>query len=295
MSPSTSRTAPPVQGLPHDKLPTSIWTRHRPRDPSSGWPNWARRVSRAGCGSPRRWRHRHDVPRRASVAAGDPGAHQRLMMVAPYLARTIRSCCRWSVGAVRHTTWRCVSSKRPMGAAGRAARAMPNICLQMLLRAAIPLAIRRIRKSSRPRLSRRRRHRHRHLPDLRRAQQPRVDAPRDRCGARTGSAIAEVAMCYTGDLSDPVSAVHAGLLPEAGEQIVDAGAHVLGSRTWRAVAATGRTPSGRCAAQSLRSAVHVHTHDTPGGQLASYVAAWQAGPTPSTRRRAMAEPPASPR
>ena len=43
---------------------------------------------------------------------------------------------------------------------------------------------------------------------------PAIDAVR-----ATGTAVAEVALCYTGDLSDPAEQpVHAGLLPEAGRR-----------------------------------------------------------------------------
>ena len=62
------------------------------------------------------------------------------------------------------------------------------------------------------------------------------------------------------------------------EQAVDAGAHILAIKD---MAGLLRAPAAATLVTALRSnfdlPVHVHTHDTPGGQLATYVAAWQAG------------------
>jgi pyruvate carboxylase len=103
---------------------------------------------------------------------------------------------------------------------------------------------------------------------------PAIDAVRE-----TGSAIAEVALCYTGDLSDPGENLYTlDYYLKLAEQIVDAGAHVLAIKDMAGLLRP--QAAGRLVA-ALRSRfdlpVHVHTHDTPGGQLASYVAAWQAG------------------
>ncbi|HXO79647.1 MAG TPA: biotin/lipoyl-containing protein, partial [Mycobacterium sp.] len=106
------------------------------------------------------------------------------------------------------------------------------------------------------------------------SMRPAIDAVRE-----TGSAIAEVAMCYTGDLSDPGENLYTldyylGLA----ERIVDAGAHVLAIKD---MAGLLRPQAATQLVGALRSRfdlpVHVHTHDTPGGQLASYIAAWHAG------------------
>jgi pyruvate carboxylase len=106
------------------------------------------------------------------------------------------------------------------------------------------------------------------------SMRPAIDAVRE-----TGSAIAEVAMCYTGDLSDPGERLYTlDYYLKLAEQIVDAGAHVLGIKD---MAGLLRPQAARQLVSALRSRfdlpVHVHTHDTPGGQLASYVSAWQAG------------------
>ena len=106
------------------------------------------------------------------------------------------------------------------------------------------------------------------------SMRPAIEAVRE-----TGSAVAEVAMCYTGDLSDPGERLYTldYYLNLAG-QIVDAGAHVLAIKD---MAGLLRPPAAKQLVSALRSRfdlpLHIHTHDTPGGQLASYVAAWQAG------------------
>ncbi len=95
----------------------------------------------------------------------------------------------------------------------------------------------------------------------------------------TGSTVAEVALCYTGDLSDPGERLYTldyylGLA----ERIVDAGAHVLAIKD---MAGLLRAPAARTLVTALRERfdlpVHLHTHDTPGGQLATLLAAIDAG------------------
>src|ERR1700712_5314533 len=103
---------------------------------------------------------------------------------------------------------------------------------------------------------------------------PAIDAVR-----ATGTTVAEVALCYTGDLSDPAERLYTlDYYLTLAEQIVDAGAHVLAIKD---MAGLLRAPAAHTLVSALRSRfdlpVHVHTHDTPGGQLGSYVAAWQAG------------------
>jgi pyruvate carboxylase len=86
-------------------------------------------------------------------------------------------------------------------------------------------------------------------------------------------------MSYTGDLSDPAENIYTlDYYLKLAEQIVDAGAHVLAIKD---MAGLLRVPAAHTLISALRSRfelpIHVHTHDTPGGQLATYVAAWQAG------------------
>ncbi|MFV8138201.1 pyruvate carboxylase [Mycolicibacterium senegalense] len=106
------------------------------------------------------------------------------------------------------------------------------------------------------------------------SMRPAIDAVRE-----TGTAVAEVAMSYTGDLSDPGENLYTlDYYLKLAEQIVEAGAHVLAIKD---MAGLLRPASAHLLVSALRSRfdlpVHVHTHDTPGGQLATYLAAWQAG------------------
>ncbi|OBI88829.1 pyruvate carboxylase [Mycobacterium asiaticum] len=106
------------------------------------------------------------------------------------------------------------------------------------------------------------------------SMRPAIDAVRE-----TGTAIAEVAMSYTGDLSDPAETLYTlDYYLKLAEQIVMAGAHVLAVKD---MAGLLRAPAAATLVSALKSRfdlpIHLHTHDTPGGQLATYVAAWQAG------------------
>lgn len=106
------------------------------------------------------------------------------------------------------------------------------------------------------------------------SMRPAIDAVRE-----TGTAVAEVAMCYTGDLSDPAEKLYTlDYYLRLAEQIVAAGAHVLAIKD---MAGLLRPPAAATLVGALRREfdlpVHVHTHDTPGGQLATYLAAWSAG------------------
>jgi len=103
---------------------------------------------------------------------------------------------------------------------------------------------------------------------------PAIDAVR-----QTGTAVAEVAMCYTGDLNDRGEKLYTlDYYLKLAEQIVAADAHVLAIKD---MAGLLRVPAAQTLVTALKSRfdlpVHVHTHDTPGGQLATYVAAWHAG------------------
>ena len=204
-----------------------------------------------------------------------------LMAVAPYLARTMPQLLSvecWG-GATYDVALRFLKED-PWERLATLREKLPNICLQMLLRGrntvgytpypelvtstfvdeatATGIDIFRIFDA---------------LNNVE-SMRPAIDAVRE-----TGTAIAEVAMCYTGDLSDPGERLYTlDYYLKLAEQIVDAGAHVLAIKD---MAGLLRPQAAKLLVGALRSRfdlpVHVHTHDTPGGQLASYVAAWQAG------------------
>ncbi|MGI8591121.1 MAG: pyruvate carboxylase [Nakamurella sp.] len=103
---------------------------------------------------------------------------------------------------------------------------------------------------------------------------PAIDAVRG-----TGTAVAEVALCYTADLSDPAEKLYTlDYYLRLAEEIVQAGAHVLAVKD---MAGLLRAPAARTLITALRKRfdlpIHLHTHDTAGGQLATYLAAAEAG------------------
>lgn len=103
---------------------------------------------------------------------------------------------------------------------------------------------------------------------------PAIEAVR-----KTGTAVAEVALCYTGDLLDPAEDLYTlDYYLELAQQCVDAGAHVLAIKDMagllRPVAAAKLVTALR---ERFDLPVHLHTHDTAGGQLATLMAAIDAG------------------
>ncbi|MCX4450830.1 pyruvate carboxylase [Streptomyces sp. NBC_01789] len=103
---------------------------------------------------------------------------------------------------------------------------------------------------------------------------PAIDAVR-----ATGTSLAEVALCYTADLSDPGETLYTlDYYLRLAEQIVEAGAHVLAIKD---MAGLLRPPAARTLVTALRERfdlpVHLHTHDTAGGQLGTLIAAIDAG------------------
>ncbi|MBP1820510.1 pyruvate carboxylase [Mycobacterium sp. OAE908] len=204
-----------------------------------------------------------------------------LLMVAPYIARMtpqLLSIECWG-GATYDVALRFLKED-PWERLAALREAVPNICLQMLLRGrntvgytpypesvtyafvqeatATGIDIYRIFDALN------------NVDSMR----PAIDAVRE-----TGTAVAEVAMSYTGDLSDPNENLYTlDYYLKLAEQIVDAGAHVLAIKD---MAGLLRPQAATQLVSALRSRfdlpVHVHTHDTPGGQLATYLAAWQAG------------------
>ena len=91
--------------------------------------------------------------------------------------------------------------------------------------------------------------------------------------------VAEVAMCYTGNLLDPAEDIYTlDYYLHLADQIVEAGAHILAIKD---MAGLLRAPAAYKLVSALRERfdlpVVLHTHDTAGGQLATLVMAAQAG------------------
>ncbi|MGW5655202.1 pyruvate carboxylase [Streptomyces humi] len=204
-----------------------------------------------------------------------------LLAVAPVVARTLPELLSlecWG-GATYDVALRFLAED-PWERLAALREAVPNICLQMLLRgrntvgytpyptevtdafvqeaAATGIDIFRIFDA---------------LNDVGQMR-PAIQAVRE-----TGSAVAEVALCYTADLSDPDERLYTlDYYLRLAEQIVDAGAHIIAVKD---MAGLLRAPAAAKLVSALRREfdlpVHLHTHDTAGGQLATYLAAVQAG------------------
>ena len=96
---------------------------------------------------------------------------------------------------------------------------------------------------------------------------------------RQAGKVAEGTLCYTGDLADPAEQLYTiDYYLHLAEQLVQAGAHVLAVKD---MAGLLRPIAADRLVRALRSRfdvpVHLHTHDTTGGQLATLLAASAAG------------------
>jgi pyruvate carboxylase len=203
-----------------------------------------------------------------------------MLAVAPHLARMLPQLFSAEVwgGATFDVALRFLRED-PWERLGRLREALPNTCLQMLLRgqnavgyttypddvlkafvaevAETGLDIFRIFDANN---------------DIRRMR-PAIEAVLET------NAIAEGAISYTGDLSNPNEELYTlDYYLRLAEELVDAGSHVLCIKD---MAGLLRAPAAEKLISSLRSEfdlpVHLHTHDTAGGQLATYLAALQAG------------------
>ncbi len=91
--------------------------------------------------------------------------------------------------------------------------------------------------------------------------------------------VAEGTLCYSGDLADPSEQLYTlDYYLRTAEQLVETGCHVLCVKD---MAGLLRAPAASQLVSALRDRfdlpVHLHTHDTSGGQLATYLAAIEAG------------------
>jgi pyruvate carboxylase len=204
-----------------------------------------------------------------------------LLLVAPHLVRMtpqMFSLECWG-GATYDVALRFLAED-PWERLARLREAVPNICLQMLLRGRntvgytpYPTSVTRAFVAEAARCGIDIFRIFDSLNDVAQMR-PAIDAVRE-----TGTAVAEVALCYTADLSDPAEHLYTlDYYRRLAEQIVAAGTHVLAIKD---MAGLLRPPAAARLVAALRRdfdlPIHVHTHDTPGGQLATYLAAVAAG------------------
>ncbi len=225
--------------------------------------------------------HRHDLPGRPPVAAGDPGPHPRpAQRRGPRRPDDPRAAQPRGLGRGDVRRGAALPRRGPVGAAGRAASGRaehlpPDAAARAQhgrLHAVPHRGHERLRRGGRG-------HRHRHLPDLRRAQRRRADAAGDRGGARDRDVGRRGRALLHRRPVDPDEKLYTlDYYLALAERIVDAGAHVLAIKD---MAGLLRAPAARTLVTALRDRfdlpVHLHTHDTPGGQLATLLAAIEAG------------------
>jgi pyruvate carboxylase len=204
-----------------------------------------------------------------------------LLAVAPYVARIaprLLSLECWG-GATYDVALRFLAED-PWQRLAELREAVPNLCLQMLLRGRNTVGYTPYPTEVTDRFVAEAAHTgldiFRIFDALNDVEQmrPAIEAVRE-----TGTAIAEVAVCYTADLSDPAEKLYTlDYYLRLAEQIVAAGAHVLAIKD---MAGLLRPPAAAKLVRALRERfdlpVHLHTHDTAGGQLATLQAAIDAG------------------
>jgi pyruvate carboxylase len=271
---------PPVAPDPREKLPPLP-----EGDPPPGSKQRLEELSPEGFA---RWLREAEAIQLTDTTLRD--AHQSLLAtrmrtfdmlaVAPHVARTLPglfSAEAWG-GATFDVALRFLHED-PWERLARLREALPNVCLQMLLRGQNAVGYTR------------------YLPDVVKAFVAEAhktgmdifrvfDANNDVSQMRPAveavleaGAVAEGALCYTGDLSDPREKLYTlDYYLRLAEKLAQAGSHVLCIKD---MAGLLRAPAASRLVGALRREfdlpVHLHTHDTSGGQLATYLAAVEAG------------------
>ncbi len=204
-----------------------------------------------------------------------------LLHVAPVIARTLPqllSVEAWG-GATYDVALRFLKED-PWDRLDALHAAMPNLPLQMLLRGRntvgytpYPLAVTRafVAEAARSGLDI-----FRIFDALNNIDQIR---PAIEAVLETDHAVAEAALCYTGNMTSPAERLYTlDYYLRLAEELVTAGAHVLAIKD---MAGLLRAPAAARLVTELRSnfdlPVHLHTHDTAGGQLGTLLAAIDAG------------------
>ncbi|MCD6726970.1 MAG: pyruvate carboxylase [Solirubrobacteraceae bacterium] len=204
-----------------------------------------------------------------------------MLRVAPHLARMQPQTLSFEVwgGATFDVALRFLQED-PWDRLASLREAIPNVCLQMLVRGGNLLAYSR-------------------FPDrvvrafVEEAGAMGIDVfrvfdalndvdgmlPCIEAGLERGNVLVEGTLCYTGDLCDPSERLYdLSYYLRIAERLVASGVHVLAVKD---MAGLLRAPAARVLIGALRREfdlpVHLHTHDTAGGQMATYMAAIEAG------------------
>ena len=203
-----------------------------------------------------------------------------MLAVAPHIARTLPGLFSAEVwgGATFDVALRFLHED-PWERLVRLREALPNVCLQMLLRGQNVVGY----STYPPEVVATFVHEARAAGlDIFRIFDANNDVDRMRTAieaALEAGAVAEGTLCYTGDLCDPREDFYTlDYYLRLAEELVRARVHVLCIKD---MAGLVRAPAARALVGALRREfdlpVHLHTHDTGGGQLATYLAAVEAG------------------
>ena len=204
-----------------------------------------------------------------------------LVAAAPYVARLtpeLLSVEAWG-GATYDVALRFLGED-PWRRLERLREALPNICIQMLLRGRNTVGYTPypeqvtstfIKEAARTGIDI-----FRIFDALNDVSQmaPAINSVREETGA-----LAEVGMSFTGNLADPNEKLYTlDYYLKLADQIVKAGAHVIAIKD---MAGLLRPAGAKLLVTALRERfdlpVHLHTHDTAGGQLATLMTAIEAG------------------
>ncbi len=204
-----------------------------------------------------------------------------LVAVAPYVARmtpNLLSVEAWG-GATYDVALRFLGED-PWRRLERLREAMPNICIQMLLRGRNTVGYtpypEQVTNSFIKEAAKTGVDIFRIFDALNDVNQmsPAIRAVREETGS-----LAEVGISFTGNLADPAEKLYnLDYYLKLADQIVSAGAHVLAIKD---MAGLLRPAGAKMLVGALRERfdlpIHLHTHDTAGGQLATLLTAIEAG------------------
>ena len=203
-----------------------------------------------------------------------------MVRVAPYIARLtpeLLSLEAWG-GATYDVSLRFLHED-PWERLNQISESAPNICIQMLLRgqntvgyapSAPEVGERFIREAARRGV------------DIFRVFDSLNDIDSLRPSIETileENKLAEGAICYTSDMLSPSESLYTlDYYLSLAEKLVSYGAHILCVKD---MAGLMKAPSAKALVSALRKnfdlPVHLHTHDTAGGQLGTYLSAIEAG------------------